>query len=133
MKMPVNISFPGLDMAEIKILASPELWEQEPEKALILALRRSGKFDCQDYLSRYPDVKEQGMAPDEHYVIYGRKENRTCRILPTPPVLDFSAPSKPDKLTELKREIDILKSENAMLLEQLQLAREKLDECNGKA
>lgn len=60
----------------LKVFASPECWQNTPEQAAIFALRRCGKFDTADYLDRYPDVKESGLDPVQHFIEYGIAEKR---------------------------------------------------------
>lgn len=40
----------------------------------IESIENSGLFDKQWYLNRYPDVKEAGLDPVRHFILYGAKE-----------------------------------------------------------
>lgn len=43
---------------------------------MMKSLARSGHFNGQAYLEKYPDVAEAGMCPLEHYVLHGMAEGR---------------------------------------------------------
>lgn len=57
-------------------LVSPEIWKQDPLKAVEISLRRSGVFDTHWYLEKYPDVAQAKMDPIYHYVHHGASEGR---------------------------------------------------------
>ena len=42
----------------------------------IASIGNSGLFDKQWYLNRYPDVKEAGLDPVSHFILYGAKEGK---------------------------------------------------------
>lgn len=46
---------------------------QEEQRGII---RRSGLFDAQWYLARYPDVARANVDPLQHFVVHGRKDKR---------------------------------------------------------
>jgi len=56
-------------------LAIGDQHEKKPDRHVLL-IQTSGLFDRDWYLKEYPDVKESGMNPIEHYVKIGSKENR---------------------------------------------------------
>lgn len=84
MPFDVNDFFASLpreiDAEELKALVPADMWDEDAEKAAVLALRRSGKFDEDAYLDRYPDVRESDMDTIEHYIKYGGKEKRCFNI-----------------------------------------------------
>src|SRR5262249_11330348 len=47
------------------------------ERADLNLIKRSGLFDRDWYLARYPDVANSGMDPARHYLQYGASEGRT--------------------------------------------------------
>lgn len=59
--------------------AYPGLWQNEPELAAMLNLAASGRFDAEEYLERYPDVRDAGFDPIQHFVLHGIYEGRTFR------------------------------------------------------
>ena len=65
-----------IDFEEIYNLAPADLWESNPRKAGVLALKRSGIFDCDAYLKEYKDIKASKIGPIEHYINNGITENR---------------------------------------------------------
>lgn len=112
----------GFDLDSISWLVEPGLWEDDFDKALILAIRRSGKFDCARYLADYPDVAASGMTAEMHYVLYGKNEHRVLHLLPTPNKSDgqdyaVSHTQEVDQhIQALEAEISRLRNENKMLL-----------------
>lgn len=69
----------GKSLEEIYGSVPAEVWRDSPQLGFILALNRCG-FDTADYLDRYPDVREAGMDPVQHYVTHGIREGRTFRF-----------------------------------------------------
>lgn len=69
----------GISIGDLKNFVSEDILNEYPEKAIILALRRSGKFDTKDYIDRYTDVKDTRIDPIEHFVKFGIKEQRYFR------------------------------------------------------
>lgn len=65
-----------INFEDIYTLVSDEFWKKNPKTAAIQALRRSGKFDCEDYIERYIDVKNSRIDPIYHYIMYGMYEDR---------------------------------------------------------
>ena len=45
-------------------------------KRKVAAIQQSGCFDCDWYLSQYPDVADSGLDPIRHYLRFGAKEKR---------------------------------------------------------
>ena len=60
---------------ELAVLTNESPGQKNPDRHVVL-LQTSGLFDTNWYLKEYPDVKENGMNPIEHYIKFGSKENR---------------------------------------------------------
>ena len=60
---------------EMGFLGNEDSDEEKPDRHVLL-IQSSGLFDRNWYLKEYPDVKESGMSPIEHYMKIGSKGNQ---------------------------------------------------------
>lgn len=149
----------GLNDDYFRSLVPDTLWTSDPESAEILALRRSGIFDESAYLDAYPDVKQSGGDPLEHFVHFGIAEKRKFFLVkpakkPSPSLKkedqqaekatpfknDLSTKTTPHVAASSNRsvsasnaeEIRNLQEENKLLFDQLTIVQEKLEESQRK-
>lgn len=61
---------------ELTSIGKPELWKTSPREAISRALRQSPRINWQAYLENYPDIREAGIDPVEHFLQSGIFENR---------------------------------------------------------
>lgn len=59
--------------------APQEVWRANPVWTAIRALQKSGIYDTEDYLRRYPDVQKAGMDAIDHYLRHGLAEGRELK------------------------------------------------------
>lgn len=57
-------------------LQSDRITESQQNKKFLKVIEASQYFDPEWYLNRNPDVRNAGMNPAEHYLLYGWKEGR---------------------------------------------------------
>lgn len=115
-------------MDDLKNLVAAEIWEIDPQRALICALRRSGLVDTEAYLKNNPDVAKSGICPIYHYVMHGYAEKR--KLEKKCPCSGETTPRQA-QAAETHREEEIgleeLRDENRLLLKQLHEAQEELE------
>lgn len=123
-------------------LAPRDLWQTDPQKATIQALRRSGLFDEKAYMAANPDVSTNGIGAIEHYVKYGISEKRSFPQKSAKPqqTLPDDNPSSPPQEAKgdsaqhddhlpykIRKQIKELQEENSHLLEQLTILQQEVE------
>ncbi len=122
-------------------LAPRDLWQTDPQRATIQALRRSGLFDEKAYMAANPDVSTNGIGAIEHYVKYGISEKRNFPQKTTEQQQEFheenasflsqskEVPSKYDDYIpyKVRKQIKELQEENGYLLEQLTILQQEVE------
>ena len=74
-------SFINAGVQNIKEYASQDLWDSNPEKAMMLAIERSNTFDEKFYLLKNLDIIKNRVDPIEHFIKFGYEEKRKYKIL----------------------------------------------------
>lgn len=69
----------GMTPEWIRNKLDSELWQRMPQLAVVHFMV-SHNFDLEDYLERYPDVKENKVDPVWHFLIHGINEHRNMRL-----------------------------------------------------
>lgn len=93
-----KIPFENIDIESLKKLCPDAFWSLNPRLALSIALSASNAFDSEDYLRRYPDVKQAGLNAVWHYLNMGIKEKRTIKsrvALPSVTKSNTALPRRP--------------------------------------
>lgn len=126
----------GVPLEEISWLVDSKTWEESPELALSLAMRRSGRYDTKKYLVDNPDVACAGVSAEEHYVRYGFWEGRKMSLVLRDDGCRESAlkdctTAKHDETDVLRKQVARLEAENSMLHNWLQTRAREMEQNNN--
>lgn len=76
-----HIQYEWMRSMTMLLLKIPKWWSMLPKRELTKKKNRrlvnSGLFDPEYYINRYPDVKNSGMDPLQHYIFHGIEESRS--------------------------------------------------------